>query len=232
MIKSCIKFIIVRLWYRVIYRSSEISSYIGFKRNKNNEGFLTIRDNVRFYGNIKIGAFSLINSGLVASPLLKSIGRFTSIGPNVYLGPGNHNYNQTTSRGVPSISKFLNLSLDIELQTRLRMDREMVQNDTVIGHDVWIGGHSVILNGVTVGQGAVVGANSVVTKDVEPYSIVAGVPAKVIKYRFDKDTIDQLLEIDFYNKPLDEIVRFCKHYPNALADVRHFIMVNRNSSDI
>lgn len=223
MIRVFVKFFIVKLWYPIIYPGSQISSYIGFRKSQRSEGYLTIRDNVRFYGNTKIGAFSLINSDFVASPLLKSIGRFTSIGPNVYIGPGNHNYNQTTSRGVPAISRFLNLSIGSELNKRLILERNMVQKDTVIGHDVWIGGHSVILNGVTVGQGAVVGANSVVTKDVEPYSVVAGVPAKVIKYRFDKSTINELLDVDFYNKSLDEITAFWKNHPNAMVDVNDFI---------
>ena len=90
---------------------------------------------------------------------------------------------------------------------------------------MWIGGHSVILNGVKVGDGAVIAANSVVTKDVEPYTIVGGVPAKFIKYRFDKDMIDKLIQIDFYNKPLDEILEFVKKNPKAMVDVNEFIEV-------
>lgn len=79
------------------------------------------------------------------------------------------------------------------------------KGNIVIGNDVWIGRASLILSGLTIGDGAVIGANSVITKDVEPYSIVGGNPAKLIKYRFDKDTIKELLEIEWWDKELEEI---------------------------
>lgn len=67
----------------------------------------------------------------------------------------------------------------------------------MIKDDVWIGAQATIMSGVTIGQGAVIGAKALVTKDVPPYAIVGGVPAKVIKYRFEKEIIDELLKIDF-----------------------------------
>ena len=89
---------------------------------------------------------------------------------------------------------------------------------TTIGNDVWIGAGSIIKGGVRIGDGAVIGSGAVVTHDVEPYAIVAGVPARVIKYRFDEQTRERLLKIkwwdfddatlkniiDLFNKPLDE----------------------------
>lgn len=71
------------------------------------------------------------------------------------------------------------------------------KGDIIVGDDVWIGIRSIILSGVKIGQGAVVAAGSVVTKDVPPYAIVAGSPAKVIAYRFSQEIIDSLLEIDY-----------------------------------
>ena len=79
------------------------------------------------------------------------------------------------------------------------------RGDTVIGNDVWIGQKATILPGIHIGDGAIVGANSVVTKDVPPYALVAGNPATVKKYRFDQETIDLLLQLKWWDRPLEEI---------------------------
>ena len=68
-----------------------------------------------------------------------------------------------------------------------------------IGSDVWIGAGASIMTGVNVGDGAVIGANSVVTKDIPPYAVAVGVPAKIIKFRFDEDIINRLLKIKWWN---------------------------------
>ena len=75
-----------------------------------------------------------------------------------------------------------------------------------IGNDVWIGQSTIILSGVTIGDGAIIGANSLVTKDVKPYAVVGGNPAKLIKYRFDEDTIDKLLKIKWWDWSIDKII--------------------------
>ena len=79
------------------------------------------------------------------------------------------------------------------------------KGDVSIGNDVWIGRETLILSGVTIGDGAVIGARAVVTKDVEPYSIVAGNPARLIRKRFDDKTIQRLLEIRWWDWPMDKI---------------------------
>ena len=71
------------------------------------------------------------------------------------------------------------------------------KGDIKVGDDVWIGQNAIILSGVNIGQGAVIAAGAVVTKDVPPYAIVAGVPAKIIRYRFETDIVDKMLHIDF-----------------------------------
>ena len=76
-------------------------------------------------------------------------------------------------------------------------DEAITKGPIIISDDVWIGFGCLILSGVKIGQGAVVAAGSVVTKDIEPYAIVGGTPAKFIKYRFDKEIRDKLLKIDF-----------------------------------
>ena len=76
----------------------------------------------------------------------------------------------------------------------------------IVGNDVWIGGNAIILSGVKIGDGAVIGAGSVVTKDVADYEIVAGNPAKHIKYRFKREEIKQLKEIEWWNWSIDKIM--------------------------
>lgn len=78
----------------------------------------------------------------------------------------------------------------------------------VIGNDVWIGKHVKLLNGVTVGDGAIIGTGAVVTKDIPPYAVVGGVPAKVIKYRFDNDTIQWLLKLKWWDKDKDWLNKY------------------------
>ena len=79
------------------------------------------------------------------------------------------------------------------------------KGDTVIGNDVWIGQNATILPGVHIGDGAIVGANSVVASDIEPYSIVVGNPAKLIRYRFDGELTSLLLKFKWWDKPVEEI---------------------------
>ena len=80
------------------------------------------------------------------------------------------------------------------------------RGDIVIGNDVWIGYEAVVMQGVRIGDGAVIGSRAVVTKDVPPYSIVGGIPAKVIRKRFSEEVIEKLLKIQWWNWD-DEAVR-------------------------
>ena len=79
------------------------------------------------------------------------------------------------------------------------------KGDTVIGNDVWIGQNAVILPGVRIGDGAIIGANSVVGSDVEPYAIVVGNPAKILRKRFDDELIELMLQFRWWDKSIDEI---------------------------
>lgn len=87
------------------------------------------------------------------------------------------------------------------------MKKLPVKGDIVIGNDVWLGYDSLIKNGVTIGHGAIVASRAVVVKDVPPYSIVAGNPAKVVKKRFDDPTIDRLLQIAWWDWDIEKINR-------------------------
>lgn len=83
------------------------------------------------------------------------------------------------------------------------------KGNVIIGNDVWIGTNTTILSGVTIGDGAVIGMNSTVSKDVPPYAIVVGNPARIIKYRFTSDQIEKLLQIKWWNKDEEWINQNC-----------------------
>lgn len=91
---------------------------------------------------------------------------------------------------------------------------------TIIGNDVWIGHRAIIMAGVNVGDGAVIGAGAVVTKNVPPYAIVGGVPSSVIRYRFDKDTILKLQNSKWWNLSDDELREYSIYMnnPDAFCD--------------
>lgn len=82
------------------------------------------------------------------------------------------------------------------------------KGDTVIGNDVWIGNSVTIMQGVTIGDGAIIGTNSIVTKDVEPYSVVGGNPARLIRKRFDDETINVLLTLRWWDWGIEKITNY------------------------
>lgn len=104
------------------------------------------------------------------------------------------------------ISTFPFKLLVIERGTKTETREAVSKGDIIIDDDVWIGNSVKILSGVHIGQGAVIAAGAVVTKDVPPYAIVGGVPAKVLKYRFDEELIKALLKVD-YSMLSDELIK-------------------------
>ncbi|MBS0028835.1 CatB-related O-acetyltransferase [Chitinophaga sp. 2R12] len=85
-----------------------------------------------------------------------------------------------------------------------------------IGNDVWIGLNSSVMGGVTIGNGAIIAAHSVVTKDVPPYAIVGGVPAKIIKYRFSEEVISRMEALKWWDMPEDALKRNISHFQSTL----------------
>lgn len=124
------------------------------------------------------------------------IGKFCSIARNVTLQSYNHNIKKITSYFIGQ--NFFNEKWD---------DEQVSKGDITIKNDVWIGAHSIILGGVTIGNGAVIAANSMVNKDVPDYAIVGGTPAKVLGYRFSEEIIEKLLNEQWWNWSKEEILK-------------------------
>ena len=121
------------------------------------------------------------------------IGKFCSIGPNFCCGLGIHPMNGvSTSPMFYSTAKQNGFSLTIE-------NKIEEQKKIRIGHDVFIGANVTVLDGVSIGNGAVIGAGAVVVKDIPDYVIAVGVPAKVIKYRFEPEVIKKLQKMEWWN---------------------------------
>ena len=93
------------------------------------------------------------------------------------------------------------------------------KGDIVIGNDVWIGYEAVIMAGVTIGDGAIIGTRAIVTKDVEPYSIVGGIPAKEIRKRFAPDIITRLQKLQWWNWPPEKIQSIIQYIQNGNIEV-------------
>lgn len=150
-----------------------------------------------------IGKYSYMGGDVeIPNPKETTIGKYTSVGYEVYLGTSQHPINYLTTHCIAYNEYAPALYGDIRTPKENVVDISDVTCPPVeVGNDVWIGQRAIIMDGVKIGDGAVVGAAAVVTKDVPPYAIVVGVPAKVIKYRFTPEIIEQLLELKWWDYP-------------------------------
>lgn len=150
---------------------------------------------------IKIGAFTYIR-GPAGIKDIQKIGRYCSIAPGLVAGEASHPKTWLSTSPFQYSGtkfKFSNFHKDFKFVRRtLEADASREKVAPIIGNDVWIGSNVVLLNGVTVGDGSIIGAGAVVTKSVDPYSIVAGVPAKVIGTRFNQELIDRFLRVQWW----------------------------------
>lgn len=136
---------------------------------------------------VKLGRASYVANGV--SIKHTSVGRFCSIGPEAMIGLSRHPMNL-----VSTSPAFYSSKQDACPVSYNQVGDYVEQLETQIGNDVWIGARAVVVGGVTIGDGAVVASCAVVTKDVPPYSVVGGVPARIISKRFDGEQVGRLLE--------------------------------------
>lgn len=142
--------------------------------------------------NSKVGAYSYIGPHSEVENAV--IGRFCSISDHCRLGMGTHNTDQISTS--PIFTQKINGTKSQWVNKNIN-DSPLLK--VKVGNDVWVGSRAMILGGVEVGDGAIIGAGAVVTKNVPAYAIVGGVPAKIIKYRFSEDLIKLLLELRWWN---------------------------------
>ncbi len=152
---------------------------------------------------VKMGRYSYANA--YVRIIDAEIGAFCSIGRDVDIGGGIHP--MTTVSTSPVFLAGRN-----PVHKNLAYTPYHDSQKVVIGNDVWIGDYAYIKAGITIGDGAVVGAHAVVTHDVEPYSIVAGNPAKEIRKRFDSITINKLLNLQWWNWPEEKLNKYGEYF--------------------
>lgn len=179
----------------------------GFSRGLQNvefEGKNAVPDRCNFSGSIKIGYGTTLGyNNLLGGTIV--IGRYCQVGVDVAMHATNH--------PISHLSTYINKNL---FQGDLK--KLKVEHKITIGNDVWIGHGVLILGNVTVGNGAILAAGSVITKDVAPYTIVAGVPAKMLRKRFSDAVISEIEDLKWWDKPEKEVEKikplFFKDFTN------------------
>ena len=171
---------------------STIDNFYTNKHINNFEDPVRIEKNVKIHNQLRIGKYTFIGANATFQANAISIGRFCSISQGCIVGTNHHPIDHFSTSAV-----FYSRSWGVSENSYKKKYNK--GKSTIIGNDVWIGANAIVLGGVTVGDGAVIGAGSVVTKDVPPYAVVAGVPAKVLKYRFTESQIENFLKIKWWN---------------------------------
>ncbi len=205
-----IKSIFQKIYMRIKYKNCKILGKVTL--NSILEGGNYIGKNSNFEGEMGYASNVGNNCSLSAS-----IGKYTCIGHNVMTVVATHPLSPFVSihpafytiRKVP-YTKFT----DEQLFDEFKYVDESRKIGVVIGNDVWIGNNVLIMGGVIIGDGSVIGAGSIVTKDVEPYTINVGVPAKKIKMRFSEENIDYLKKIEWWNKSSDWLKEHAMYFTN------------------
>jgi acetyltransferase-like isoleucine patch superfamily enzyme len=204
------KWVLFALWQQFLHRKQHLLIRYGAHFSNVRFGrFNTLYDRA-FLTDVVIDDYSYVGRDNVVA--CADIGKFTCLAPEVIVGMPNH-----PSRGFISAHPAF-------YSTARQAQITFVENDlfeefkrVTIGHDVWIGTRAIVMGGVTIGNGAIVGAGAVVTKDVPPYAVVAGIPARVLRYRFEPEQIRMLEKIEWWNQDLDWL-KANAHYFHRVND--------------
>jgi len=163
--------------------------------------------------NSSVGTYSYINVN--SKIFLTEIGKFCSIGSNFQSGLGIHPTNGLSTSPM-FYSKYPSNGYS------LSDDKISNRKKVIIGNDVWIGTNVIVLDGVKIGDGAVIAAGAVVTKDVDDYAIFGGVPARLIKYRFEKDIIAKMKEIKWWDFSFDKLQEVEQYFFNVDEFIKNY----------
>lgn len=179
-------------------------SVVGY-RNVFFEGKNSVPDKCKFFGKIKVGYKTTLGSSNFFHGNI-TIGKYCQIGSDVAI--------HSSSHPITYLSTYVNKNLFEGQLVNLKKEFQVQ-----IGHDVWIGHGAIIVGNVSIGNGVIIGAGSVVTKDVPPFSVVAGVPARIIRKRFNDNIISEIESLQWWNLSeveLDKIKNlFFKDFSNA-----------------
>ncbi|WP_053074966.1 CatB-related O-acetyltransferase [Ornithinibacillus californiensis] len=179
--------------FRILTFKKGVYGSIG-KRNKFTKGVF-ITEGAIVGSNNYIGPYSMINNAV--------IGNYCSLGPNVKLGQGDHS--------LEFITTYQKISGEL-------IGHSLNSSPSKIGNDVWCGANVVVLQGVNIGDGAVIGANAVVTKDIPDYAIAVGIPARVIKYRFPKEKIEIIKNSNWFHNDIEQAKKMIQNLERQLMD--------------
>ena len=167
-------------------------------------------------GSVTVGDYSYISGPGRISSLPETnitIGKFVSIASGIQIIGALHKSHITNY----SLTRLL------PKDARARYEHGISKGDIYIGNDVWIGVNAIILSGVTIGNGAIIGAGSVVTKDIPPFTVAVGAPAKPIKKRFSDDDIALLQDVCWWDWDGEKILENIGHFYDASCSVSEFI---------
>jgi acetyltransferase-like isoleucine patch superfamily enzyme len=189
-------------------------SYYLFKLQKKLRGKALSNSTIHITSKVEAGS-EVVNSnfdkysfcGYNCSLVNVDIGSFCSISNNVVMGGGMHPMEWVSTSPVFYYGRD---SVTKKFSEFKRVEPSRIK----VGNDVWIGQSVIVKQGVTIGTGSVIGMGSIVTKDVEPYSIVAGNPARLIRMRFEKDIIEDLMNSQWWNMPEDKLHSAAKYIQN------------------